>query len=272
METQHSFRSYDGTTLEGTLVRSSASQDCLALFVHGITSSRDELGLFSGLADYLLKRKISSFRFDYRCHGVNKQPMESLTLSGIVRDIDAAAVCALGLSGASKFHTVGMSFGGGLSAFWAATSTQAVTSVVMLAPVIDYEEDVVGQHGLLVDGTLNKRAKDSIQKQGFLETDGIRYGAPLLNELRYISGIEGLRRLQCESIIIHGDGDSIVPYSSSERFVKLNPRCRLVNIPGTDHGFGVGDDEDLSSPETKAKHQEVFRVVSDFFRRTTTGK
>ena len=63
---------------------------------------------------------------------------------------------------------------------------------------------------------------------------------------------------------MHGDADSIVPYASSQRFVALNERSRLVNIPGTDHGFGVGDDEDLSSPQTKEKHQEVFDIISRF--------
>jgi len=186
-----------------------------------------------------------------------------------VNDIEAAAVCALGLSGASRIHIVGMSFGGGLSAFWAATTKTPVSSVAMWAPVIDYEEDIVGQHGLLAKSALNKNAQRLLQEKGFLETGGIRYGSALLNELRYISGIEGIQRLKCESIIVHGDADTIVPYAASERFVKLNPRCRLVNIPGTDHGFGVGDDEDLSSPETKAQHQRVFRLVSDFIENTS---
>jgi hypothetical protein len=139
----------------------------------------------------------------------------------------------------------------------------------MLAPVIDYEEDVIGQHGLLSGSTVDKRSQRLLEKQGFLEIDSIRYGRALLNELRYISGVEGIQRLKCNSLIVHGDADAVVPYASSERFVKLHSGCRLVNIPGTDHGFSVGDDEDLSSPETKAKHQEVFRLVSNFFRKTS---
>jgi uncharacterized protein len=267
VETQHHFRSYDGTALEGTLVEGEGPRAAVVLMVHGITSSRDEFGLFSGFAEHLAREGTPSFRFDYRCHGVNEQRMESLTLSGIVNDVEAAAACALAQTRASRIHVVGMSFGGGLSAFWAAATKNTVSSVVMLAPVIDYEEDVLGQHGLLSNGTLDEDARRLLQEQGFLETDGIRYGPALLNELRYISGIEGIRRLKCESLIVHGDADTVVPYASSERFVKLHPGCRLVNIPGTDHGFGIGDDEDLSSPETKAKHQEVFQIVSDFFER-----
>lgn len=268
MERQYDFRSYDGTALEGTLASGDNSRDAVVLLVHGINSSRDELGLFSGFADHLALAGMPSFRFDYRCHGVNPQSMESLTLSGVVNDIDAAAACALEKTGVSKIHIVGMSFGGGLSAFWAAVTKKTVCSVVMFAPVIDYEEDVVGQHGLLSNGTLNEGAQRSLQEQGYLETDGVRYGAALINELRYISGVEGIQRLTCDSLIVHGDADTIVPYASSERFVKLNPDARLVNIAGTDHGFGVEDDEDLSSAETKAKHNEVYRLVSDFFERT----
>jgi uncharacterized protein len=162
-----------------------------------------------------------------------------------------------------------MSFGGGLASFWAATTSFDVSSVVMLAPVIDYKEDVLGQHGAMEDGSLTKAAAAGLAKDGFIETDGFRYGAALINELPFISGVEGLRHLNCPALILHGDADSIVPYESSERFVSLNSRCRLVNIPGTDHGFGVGDDEDLSSPETKEKHQEVFDIILRFFKETT---
>ncbi len=271
METQHQFRSYDGTLLEGTLAAGEGSLNTVVLLVHGITSSRDEFGLFKGFAEHLAREGAPSFRLDYRCHGVNKQPMESLTLSGIVNDIEAAATCALAQTRASRVHVVGMSFGGGVSAFWAARTKNIVSSVVLLAPVIDYEEDVLGQHGLLSGSTIDKRSQRLLEKQGFLKIDGIRYGSALLNELRYISGIEGIPRLKCNSLIVHGDSDTVVPYASSERFVKLHPGCRLVNIPGTDHGFGVEDDEDLSSPETKAKHQEVFRIISDFFQKASKG-
>ena len=265
MATNIRFRSFDGTVLEGTYVSGAPASEVVVILVHGITSSRDELGLFSGLAGHFANKRIPSFRFDYRCHGKSKWPMEKMTLSGIVNDIESAAALGLARARASRVHVVGMSFGGGLTAFWAATTTIPVASIVMLAPVIDYEDDVLGQHGLIVRGKLTERAANRLRRNDFLEIDGIHYGRALLNELRFISGVEGLRRLKCDSLILHGDTDSIVPYASSERFVKLNDRCRLVNIAGTDHGFGVGDDEDLSSAETKEKHREVYEIISSFF-------
>jgi pimeloyl-ACP methyl ester carboxylesterase len=211
---------------------------------------------------------IASFRFDYRCHGRSDLPIEAMTLSGIVNDIQSAAEWACVHAQPSHLHVVGMSFGGGLSAFWASRTRLAVASVVMLAPVIDYVEDVLGQHGSIDGGKLSKSAAKRLETDGFIEADGFRYGPALINELPIISGIEGLRLMKCPSLILHGDADSIVPYASSERFVKLNSQSRLINIPGTDHGFGVGDDEDLSSPETKDKHRDVFRIISRFYTET----
>lgn len=266
MESKHRFRSYDGTLLEGTLSVARSSSEAVALLVHGITSSRDEFGLFSGLAAYLADAGISSLRFDYRCHGMNEQSLETLTLSGVVNDIEAAAEVALEKTGGKHIHVVGMSFGGGLSAYWGAMTARPVASVVMFAPVIDYEQDVLGQYDLLTDGALTSEAARQLATQGYLDPDGNHYGPALINELRYVSGIVGLRHLRCNSLILHGDADSVVPYASSEKFSTLNRNCRLVNIPGTDHGFGVNDDEDLTSPETKAQHQRVFEIVTTFFQ------
>lgn len=269
MERTLRFQSYDGTRLEGTYAEGHGAGSAVVILVHGITSSRDEFGLFSGLAGHLANEGVPSLRFEYRCHGKSKQPMEAMTLSGIVNDVESAATVGVSQARASRVHVIGMSFGGGLSAFWAATTKIAVASVVMLAPVIDYEQDVLGQHGAIVDGKLTEKAARLLQRQGYLKMDGIRYGSALLNELRFISGMEGLRRLTCESLIIHGDADSIVPYASSERFARMYDRCELVNVPGTDHGFSVGDDEDLSSPETKERHREVFGIISRFLQRTS---
>lgn len=264
--TNHKFTSYDGTPLEGTLQLGDAGAGSVVLMAHGITSSRDEFGLFSGLAERLAVDGVPSFRFDYRCHGVNKRSMTGLTLAGVVNDIEAAARAASEATECSQMHIVGMSFGGGLSAHWASTTRRAVSSVVMFAPVLDYEEDTLGQYRLLSNGAMTASAARTLNRTGSLKAGGIRYGAALLNELPHFSGVMAVSRLTCPCLIMHGDADSIVPFSSSECVAKENSGCRLINIAGTDHGFGVEGDEDLSSPDTKQKHREVFDVVAEFFR------
>ena len=49
------FKSYDGYELEGTLLKAENEKGAL-LFVHGITSSRDELGFHSDYAQFLSEK------------------------------------------------------------------------------------------------------------------------------------------------------------------------------------------------------------------------
>jgi len=156
-----------------------------------------------------------------------------------------------------------MSFGGGLAAFWGATTAKSILGIVMFAPVIDYQEDTLGKDGV-TERLIAQPFRDELNTQEFVEIEEVRYGRALINEIPYINGLEGIKRASCDVLIVHGDADSVVPYDSSERFAPLNSRCRLVNIPGTDHGFGVEGDEDLNWPETKAKHREVFQLVRNF--------
>ena len=90
---------------------------------------------------------------------------------------------------ASYVHVIGMSFGGGLSAYWAATTLIPVKSVVMLAPVVDYEDDVLGQHGAIVGGKLREKEAQEAPTAGVCG-DGTGFGMvrAMLNELRFISG------------------------------------------------------------------------------------
>lgn len=263
MESKHRFISYDGTELEGTLMPARSGRDTLVLMVHGITSSRDEFGLFSGLASELAEDGVPSFRFDFRCHGVSTIPMERMTLAGIVNDIEAAAACSIGLTEKTNVVVVGMSFGGGLAAFWGATTPKSILGIVMFAPVIDYQEDTLGEDGV-TEGLIGQPFRDELNAKEFVVIEGVRYGRALINEFPYINGLEGIKNASCDVLIVHGDADSVVPYDSSERFALLNSRCRLVNIQGTDHGFGVEGDEDLNWPETRANHREVFQLVRNF--------
>src|SRR5688500_2084446 len=121
-EVKIKFKSYDGYKLEGTLLKANKEKAAL-FFVHGITSSRDELGFHSDYARYLSGNGITTLRFDFRFHGgVNEgnTKLENLSLCGIVNDIDAAYITLKSNVGnnVKSFFIVGTSFGGGLSAFW----------------------------------------------------------------------------------------------------------------------------------------------------------
>jgi pimeloyl-ACP methyl ester carboxylesterase len=260
-ETIITFQSYDGYSLEGTFLKAD-KEKAAALFVHGITSSRDELGFHSDYATFLALNDISSLRFDLRYHGVHETDLKELTLSGIVNDIDAAfgALKKHISDNTADFFIIGTSFGGGLAAYWVDFNHKdKIRKVILNAPVLDYENDVLERNGLLAGDLLSSNAQQQLLKQKFVNSSDIHFGRGLINELRYINGIRAVKRLGDKVVIFHGREDEDVPLLMSKKY--KSKKNKLVIIDGVGHGFGVEDDEDLDFSETKVIHGQIYAAA-----------
>jgi pimeloyl-ACP methyl ester carboxylesterase len=253
------FRSYDGYKLRGTYLAPQGKTVACLLFVHGITSSRDELGFHSDMAIFLAERGVASLRFDYRFHGVYETSLEGLTLSGILNDIDAAFNALKAKVGDStpNYFVVGTSFGGGLVAFWVDNCKKnEIKRIILNAPVIDYEDDVLRRNNLIENEELKESVVKKLNSKGYLKSSDIRFGRALINEVRYINGISSLQALGDKVWIFHGKDDEDVPLESSQKF--KSKKTGLTIVPNVGHGFGIDIDEDLDHPETKAIHQKIY--------------
>lgn len=261
-ETSIKFKSYDGYELNGTLIKAEKEKAAL-IFVHGITSSRDELGFHSDYAQFLSENGITTMRFDYRYHGGKNDgntKLENLSLCGIVNDIDAAFTALKNnVSNKTKtFFIVGTSFGGGLSAFWADTNNKTeIKKIILNAPVLNYENDVLERNGLVENGSLSEKAQKHLKKKGFVNSSDIHFGRGLINELKYVNGINALQNLGGKVVIFHGNDDEDVPLTSSKKYKSKETQLEIV--PKVGHGFGVEDDEDLDFPETKEIHRGIYK-------------
>lgn len=265
------FKSFDGYKLEGTFLKATNEKAAL-LFVHGITSSRDELGFHSEYAKFLGEKGITSLRFDYRYHGGTNDGnsnLENLTLCGIVNDIEAAFE-SLKKNVSPKtesYFLVGTSFGGGLSAFWVDSKNRSeIKKVFLNAPVINYENDVLERNSLVGKGCLSEKAQKQLKKKGFVNSSDIHFGRGLINELKYVNGINALQNLGSKVVIFHGGDDEDVPLSSSKKY--KSSATQLDIIPKVGHGFGVEDDEDLDFPETKEIHRSIYEKVMQIIEST----
>ena len=265
------FKSYDGYELEGTLLKAENEKGAL-LFVHGITSSRDELGFHSDYAQFLSENGITTFRFDYRFHGGKNDgntKLENLSLCGIVNDIDSAyAELQDNVSKNTKsFFIVGTSFGGGLSAYWVEKANKVeIKKVILNAPVINYENDVLERNELITNGILSDTAQKQLAKKGYVNSSDIHFGRGLINELKYINGINAIQNLGSRVVIFHGKEDEDVPLTSSEKYKSITTQLEI--IPKVGHGFGVEDDEDLDFPETKEIHRNIYKKALEIIEST----
>lgn len=265
------FKSYDGYELAGTILKADKEKAAL-VFVHGITSSKDELGFHSEYAEFLSENGITNLRFDYRFHGgVNEgnQKLEHLSLCGILNDIDAAfsALKSNVESKTKSFFIVGTSFGGGLSAYWVdSTNKTEIKKIILNAPVISYENDVLERNELVSNGLLTEKAQKQLKSKGFVKSSGIHFGRGLINELKYVNGINALQNLGSRVVIFHGNEDEDVPLTSSKKY--KSSQTQLEIIPNVGHGFGVEDDEDLDFPETKAIHRSIYKKALEIIEST----
>lgn len=253
------FKSYDGSSLEGTFVEAKNEKGAL-LFVHGITSSRDELGFHSDYAEYLGDNAISTLRFDYRYHGINETSLDSLSLCGIVNDIEAAFTTLKSNVGkkVKSFFINGTSFGGGLAAFWVDFYKRTeIKKVILNAPVINYENDVLERNGLVNDGLLSEKAQKQLSQKGVVSSSDIHFARGLINELKYINGIRAIKNLGNKVVIFHGDEDEDVPLSSSKKYKVETTSLKIIK--GVGHGFGIDIDEDLTHPKTKKIHRKIYK-------------
>lgn len=265
------FKSYDGTELTGIIQKADKEKAAL-LFVHGIVSSMDELGFHSDYARYLSNYGITSLRFDYRFHGGENEgnlELEQLSLCGIVNDIDAAFIALKDNidSKTKAFFIVGTSFGGGLSAYWVdSTDKKEIRKVILNAPVINYENDVLERNQLVENDLLSKKAQKQLKSKGFVKSSDIHFGRGLINELKYVNGINALQNLGSRVVIFHGNEDDDVPLTSSKKY--KSPDTQLEIIPKVGHGFGVEDDEDLDFPETKEIHRGIYEKALKYIEAT----
>lgn len=241
----------------GTFCYSTHSPRGLVLFMHGITSDREEWGLFTDVANLLCHQNISSFRFDYRGHGKAKKINPQIfTLSGIISDLDNAFQLMKKEIGNEllnmKVIVVGSSFGGGVASIWSTIHSKMVSKLILCAPVLSYSDD------------LNRSVPDwgkQIQKKGWFKYGNLTLTQEFLNELDKYNIYNDIVFSGINTIVFHGELDSDVPISSSQKLVDLAKSVDLVPIPNADHGFTLPGDIDIEKQESREIQKTVAQNI-----------
>ena len=243
-ETAVSFTGYDGLRLYGAYRQPTDAIRAAMVLVHPITADR---GFYEDEAGFLVQHGVATLRFDFRCHGVDQTPFQELSLSGIVNDIDAAFSHLETLTGDQVQHSylLGVSYSGGVAAYWAFHNAARLSRLFLWAPVLDYDADLRHDIGDWVK---------LLQQDGYIKYfGGRRLGRPLVNEMKYINGMQALSSPKVPVTIFHGDKDDNVPIASSQRYCKPAGECNLFVVKGGGHMLDVpGDDE-----QTKMNQQSI---------------
>jgi alpha-beta hydrolase superfamily lysophospholipase len=215
------FPSLDGLHLRGTLVTPLASAIHAAVLVHGGGVTREEGGFFTRLAEGLAEASVASLRFDLRGHGESEGSQEGLTLGGVVNDIRSAVAHAREMARAGSMALVGMSFGGGISGYFAAKYPEQLRSLVLLNPLLNYKRRFIDEKEYWHEDRIDEEAGRQLHDLGFVRhSPTFKLGRALLNEVFYIQPHRVLADIQTPTLLVHGTKDTFIPVESSREAVK----------------------------------------------------
>jgi uncharacterized protein len=262
---QVEFRSLDGLRLRGTLAVPSSARGPAVVLVHGGGVTREEGGFFARLASGLAESGQPSLRFDFRAHGESEGQGEDLTIAGVTNDIRAAVTHVREVTGSGPVGLIGASFGGGISAFFAARYPDQVRRLVLFNPLLDYKKRFIDDKPEWDGDQISEQAGQKLTIQGFLaHSPTFRLGRALLNEIFYLNPRQALSGLTAPTLLVHGTRDTFVPIESSRAAVGqiTNAEARLIEIDGAQHGFAVHDDPLYREPQTQQWQASVIRSVA----------
>ena len=202
------------------------------IFSHGFGGSHD---VGDSYARALAERGFAAYCFDFRGGGYGSQSDGSVLEMSIMTEVDDLTavmdeIRSLPYINADEVFLMGTSQGGVVSAITAAHHPRDVRGLILLYPAF-----------VLVD-TAQQRFKsaEEIPETSFQlwMTVGRAYFEPLLGYDVYAD----VSAYPKDVLILHGDADSIVPLSYSEKAMTAYSSARLVVIEGAGHGF-YGEDE-----------------------------
>lgn len=249
------FASRDGLKLHGTFTPATGRTRGAMLMVHGITSDRDEWGIFELFAKELAANGVASLRFDWRGHGASALDEDRITLAGILSDVLAAwdeLQAQVGEEGAkARRYIVGSSFGGGV-AYAAAARIGGFRRAFLLAPVFDYLVDI--DH-------CAPEWRSELKRKDHFHYNALKLGRGIVNDAFYLNP---LAFGSVRTIIFHGTEDADVEIGLSEKVAAANRKIELVPIEGAGHVMNAPEDYDME----KERSWEIVRSVLAQIRRS----
>lgn len=259
-------RTADGLHLAGTLELPDAAPHHALVMVHGGGVTREEGGFFTRLAASLSAAGIASLRFDLRGHGDSEGRQEESTLAAYLNDIRVALEHVRTIAGVDGVSLLGASFGGGLSAYYAARGAVQLASLVLLNPQLRYKDRYIDQKPHWHNDQLSDEQALHLHEKGYVRhSSSVKHGRAFLNEVFWVDPFAALGEITAPTLIVHGTEDTFVSVESSQSAKQqLIVEHELIEIEGAQHGFAVHDDPKYADPQSQQWQARVIGDVVDW--------
>lgn len=220
----------------------------MVIIMHGFTGNKGE-PLLTKLADDLEKDGIASIRFDFNGHGQSEGRFQDMTVPNEIEDAKHVYNYAKNLPGVTSVSLAGHSQGGVVASMTAGElGTQNVKALALMAPAAVLREDAIR-------GTIFGKTYDSLNPPAEIPImGGLKLGANYVKTARDLPIYETASQYQGPAFMIHGTGDTVVPYTYSLRYDRIYFNGEVHLVPGENHTFSHDNDA-------------AAQAVADFFKK-----
>ncbi|MBI4175984.1 MAG: alpha/beta fold hydrolase [Candidatus Aenigmarchaeota archaeon] len=187
----------------------------IVIMAHGFAADKDEKGTFVELAGMLCKAGLAVLRFDFAGYGDSQGSPADTTITNEVDDLGSAIKYAR----KRKYRKVGIlgaSFGGTIAIISAAT--ESVDCLLVWNPVV-YVQKSLGELAGKYPVKKTKVTKNFFQ------------------DIRKYDVLSSAKRIDKPLFILHGESDSLIPYSDSWDLFKSIAGAKIEIIKGGQHNF-----------------------------------
>jgi len=255
-------QSPDEIDIPGLFIDPIESSGDSVIMLHGITTHKDEFANFhADLAHRLADSGVASLRIDFRGHGDSPVSSRLFTIASQLVDATAAYNWLSKKNTLHRIHLIGTSFGAPPSIFLATRT--AIATLNLISPVLDYDATFLHPSTEWASEFFNKRTIETAFRSGFLcMEDGFQIDVKLLSEMEIVRPYQFLSTLTASTLIIHGDADSMVPYSLSEKYsLMAAQKVQLLGFPHMEHGFYDADDETGASQKSRQNFESIYKAI-----------
>lgn len=249
-----------GEKVEGILDKPKRKTDSLVILVHGFTGSRDGPdGLFIKLAQELVFKNFAVLRFNFRFTTNDFRKFHKMTIEGEISDLKL--IINEMSKRYKKIGLVGESFGGTISIL---CYEETIKCLVLWYPVVFLRETDLGKR------LLSQESAKELRETGFIKgrkSDGREYkiGKKFIEELKTLEVVPCIKKIQSPTLIIHGERDTVVPFSQSERlFTILKGPKKLEKITGVCHAW---KNKDGTNDYNLEAQQQAIKLTVEWFKK-----
>lgn len=259
-------KSLDGISIPAVFCVSNGESRRALLFLHGITTQKDEYGdFFADLARAFAAQGIASLRIDFRGHGESAVPQREFSVASQICDTLAAVRWLSGRTACETVSLLGCSFGCPPAVFSSQILKDVVDKIVLVCPVLDYKRTFLRPETPWAKKEFSASSRKEWLKRGFLTINGsLTADAKLLCELGSLEPFETLKRAKTRCLLIHGTADSMVPFAVAKAIVEQRPSTEHLFIENMDHGYGDADDESGVNRKSKRNFATIRDSIARF--------